>query len=206
MVGSTVTATPLSAKPSRERRHLVGRQQRQLGHVADRDPSAALVLVGQFAHQVDVHGIGRGADVEMNVDVDVELARELEDAPDLAGLVLVVARRAADHLGAALEPLDQQLVGARIAGQAFLRKHADLDVDRPLVVGDQRLHAFEAAHADAGIDLDLRAHAGGAVLDALLERALGARAHVLDRHARLERRDALDRAQACAAPAARSGR
>ena len=30
---------------------------------------------------------------------------------DLAGLVLVVARRAADHLGAALEPLDQEFVG-----------------------------------------------------------------------------------------------
>ena len=134
----------------------------------------------------------------MHVDVDVEFAGELEDAMDLAGLVRVVARRAADHLGAAPEALDHQLVGPRIVGQAFLRKHADLDVDRPFVVGDQRLHAFEAAHADAGIDLDLRAHAGGAVHDALLEGALGARAHVLDRHVFLERRDALDRAERAA--------
>ena len=29
--------------------------------------------------------LGRVADVEMDVDVDVELARELEDALDLAG-------------------------------------------------------------------------------------------------------------------------
>ena len=92
---------------------------------------------------------------------------------DLAGLVGVVARRGADHLGAALQALDQQLVGAGIVGQAFLRKDADLDVDRPSVVGDQRLHALEAAHADAGIDLDLRAHARRAVHDALLQRVLG---------------------------------
>jgi hypothetical protein len=32
---------------------------------------------------VDVHRVGRVADVEMDVDVDVELARELEDALDL---------------------------------------------------------------------------------------------------------------------------
>ena len=134
----------------------------------------------------------------MDVDVDIELARQLEDAVDLAGLVAVVARRAADHLGAALEALDQQLVGSGIVDQAFLRKHADLDIDRPLVVGDQRLHALEAAHADAGIDLDLRAHAGGAVLDAVLERVRGARAHILNRHALLQRRDALDRAELAA--------
>ena len=57
-----------------------------------------------------------------------------------------------------------------IADQPFLRKHADLDVDRPFVVGDQRLDALEPAHADAGIDLDLRAHARRAVQDASFER------------------------------------
>src|SRR5262249_15796933 len=38
------------------------------------------------------------------------------------------------------------------------------------------------------------AHAGGAMLDALLQRALGARTHVLDRHAFLEGLYAGDRA------------
>src|SRR5262249_53710856 len=137
----------------------------------------------------------RGPDIEMDVDVDVELARQLEDAMDLPGFVAVVARRAADHPGAAFEALDQQLVGAGIADQAFLRKYANFDIDRPIIVGDQRLDAFEAAHADAGIDLDLGAHAGRAMLDAVLERARGARAHILDRHALLERRDAFHRAQ-----------
>src|SRR5262245_3731594 len=131
----------------------------------------------------------------MHVDIDVELARQLEDAMDLAGLVGVVARRAADHLGAALEALDQELVGSRIADQSFLRKDADLDIDRPLVVGNQRLDAIEAAHADPGIDLDLRTHPSRAVLDALLDRTLGPRAHILDGHARLQRRHALHRAE-----------
>src|SRR5262249_44453744 len=104
----------------------------------------------------------------------------------------------ADHPGAALQAFDHQLIRTRIADQPFLRKHADLDVDRPFVVGDQRLHAVEPAHADAGIDLDLRAHARGAVLDALFERTCGARAHVLDRHVLLDRRDAFDRAELAA--------
>ena len=43
----------------------------------------------------------------MDVDVDVELARQLEDAPNLPGRVAVVARRAADQLGAALQSLHQ---------------------------------------------------------------------------------------------------
>ena len=139
-----------------------------------------------------------GPDVEMHVDIDVELARQLEDAMDLAGFVGVVARRAADHLGAALEPLDQELLGPRIADQSLLRKDADLDIDRPFVIGDQGLHALEAAHADAGIDLDLRSHAGRAMLDAFLEGARRPRTHVLDRHALLQGRDALDRAELAA--------
>ena len=143
--------------------------------MTDHDAAATFVFFRELAHEVDVHRVGRGPDVEMHVDIDIELARQLEDAMDLAGFVGVVARRAADHLGAALEPLDQELLGPRIADQSFLRKDADLDIDRPFVVGDQRLHALEAAHADAGIDLDLRAHAGCAMLDAFLERARGPR-------------------------------
>ena len=83
-------------------------------------------------------------------------------------MVGVVAGRGTDDLGAR-QTFDQQLVGARIVGQAFLRKHAQLDVDRPFVFVDQRLHAVEAAHADAGIDLDMRAHPRRAVLDAVLQ-------------------------------------
>ena len=43
----------------------------------------------------------------------------------------------------------------------------------------------------AGIDLDMRAHARRAVLDAVLQRLARARVHVLDRHGVLDRRHAL---------------
>ena len=91
--------------------------------------------------QIDVHGVRRwrqrrdGCRCRRRTRAP---ARRCVDLPDFVG---VVARRAADHLGAALEPLDQQFFGAGIAGQVLLRKHADLDVDRPFVVVDQRLHA-----------------------------------------------------------------
>src|SRR5262249_59603539 len=110
---------------------------------------------------------------EMDVDVDVELASELENAPDLTCLIGIVARSATDHGGAAFQAFDQQLIGSRIIGEPFLRKDANLDVDCPLVIGNQRLHPFEAAHANGGIDFDLRAHAGGTVLDAIVPGALG---------------------------------
>src|SRR5919108_1751909 len=151
--------------------------------MADHDPSAALELIRELAHQVDVHGVGGRANVEMDIDIDVELASELEDAPDLTWLIAIVARSAPDHGGAAFQSFDQQLIGSGIIGEPFLRKDTDLDVDCPLVIGNQRLHAFEAAHANGGIDFDLRAHAGSAVLDAVLQGALGARVYVLDRHA-----------------------
>jgi hypothetical protein len=158
--------------------------------MADDDAPAAPVFLGELAHLVDVHTLGRGADVEVQIDVDIELARELEDAPDLRRAVAVVARRAADDARTAAQRLDQQLVGAGIVRQAFLWKDADLDVDRSVVLGDERCDRFVAAHADARVHLHLGAHARRAMQDALLERARRARAHVFDRHAFLERRHA----------------
>ena len=107
--------------------------------MADHHAAAAPILVGQLAHQVDVHRVRRIADVEVDIEVDVELAREREDAPDLSRLVGVVARRAAEHLCAAPQAFDQQFIRAGKADQPFLREHADLDLDRPFVVCDQRL-------------------------------------------------------------------
>src|SRR5262249_41709874 len=153
---------------------------------ADHDPSSALESLRELTHQVDVHGIGGRSNVEMDVDVDVELASELENAPDLTWLIGIVARSAPDHGGAAFQAVYHQLIGSGIIGEPFLRKDADLDVDCPLVIGNQRLHPLEAAHANGGIDFDLRTHAGGTMLDAILQGALSARVHVLDRHARLQ--------------------
>ena len=110
-----------------------------------------------------------------------------------AGMVGVVVRRRADRLRATLEAFDHQFVGARIVGEALLRHHAELDVDRPLVFVDQRLHALEPAHADQRIDLDMRAHARRAVLDAALQRLARAPRDVLDRHGVLHVGHALHR-------------
>ena len=166
--------------------------------MADHDAAAAPIPVGQLTHQVDVHRVGRIADVEVDIEIDVEFAREREDAPDLPRLVSVVTRRAAEHPCAAPQAFDQQFIRAGKADQPFLREHADLDLDRPLVVCDQRLDGFEAAHADGRINLDLRAHPRRAMQDALLEGRGGPRTHILDRHERLQRRYALHRAQGAA--------
>ena len=121
----------------------------------------------------------------MHVDVDVVVARQFEDAVDLARRIAVDIGRAADHAAAALEPLDQKFVGAGIVEQAFLRKHAKLQVDRPGIFLDQRQHAFEPAQADARIDLDMGAHVRGALQDRLLQRAHGAGVHVFRRESGL---------------------
>ena len=58
--------------------------------------AAALVFVGKLPHEMDIHRIGRVADVEMHIDVGVELARQLKNASgsDLAHLY----RSAGRHL------------------------------------------------------------------------------------------------------------
>ena len=117
----------------------------------------------------------------MHVDVDVVVARQFKDAVDLARRIRVDIRRAADHPAAALKPLDQEFVGAGIVEQAFLREHAELQVDRPGVFLDERQHAFEPAQADARIDLDMGAHMGGALQDRLLQRAHRAGVNVFRR-------------------------
>src|SRR5260370_19919994 len=126
------------------------------------DSYATRELLRKLPHQVDVHGIGGRANVEMDVDVDVELASELENAPDLTCLIGIVARSAPDHGGAAFQAFYQQLIGSGIIGEPFLRKDADLDVDCPLVIGNQRLHSFEAAHANGGSCFRLPSPAGWA--------------------------------------------
>src|SRR6516164_7998023 len=107
--------------------------------MADRDPAAAAVLLGQFADEMNVHFLGRVAHIEVDIDVDVKFASELKYPPDLTGMVGVVSRRAADNSGPAFQRFDKQLLGAGIIGQAVLRKNADFDVDGPPVIGNQRL-------------------------------------------------------------------
>ena len=116
----------------------------------------------------------------MHVDIRVELAGQLEHPMDLAGVIGIVVRRRADHLRAALQSLHQQRIRAGIVGQPLLREHAHLEIDRPGVIATQSLDRFEAAHLNAAIQLQMRAHPRGAVFDALLQRAAGAFVDILD--------------------------
>ena len=77
-----------------------------------------------------------------------------------------------------LAGLDQQLLGAGIVGQAFLREHADLEVERPGVIALERAYGVKAVEPDARIDLDMGAHARRALDDGFLQRALRARMDV----------------------------
>jgi len=78
--------------------------------VPDHHPPAAAILLCQLADVVDEHSLGRVADIEVQVDVDIVFAGKFEYPADLAGGIGVVSWRAADHLGPAFERLDQELV------------------------------------------------------------------------------------------------
>ena len=129
----------------------------------------------------------------MEVDVEIEAASDLEDARDLSVRIAVGIGAAADQVGAGLAGRDQQLLGAGIVEQALLRKHADLQVDRPGVVPLQALNGCEAFQSDARIDLDMRAHARGALHDRLLQRAPAARVDIVLREGALGGGDLRDR-------------
>ena len=167
-------------------------ERREFGGVADRDAAAESVLFGEVTNQRGVEIVRRVAEVEMHVDIDVVFARQLEHAADLAGAIGVIAGRSADDLCAAPQAIDHQLLGAGIVGQAFLRKYAQLDVDRPFIFVNQRLHAFKTAHADAGIDLHMGPHARRAMRDAVLQRLACAGVNVLYRECLLGGGDTLD--------------
>src|SRR6266436_6769372 len=141
---------------------------------------------GEVPNEVNVHGVGGVAHIEMHVDVDVELTGKRKNALDLTGMVRVVARGAAKNLGAPLQTFHEQLFRPRIVGQSFLGEHTDLDLDRPFVVVDERRYGLEPAHSDAGIKLDLRSHASRPMHNALLKGLRRPTANVFDGHALFE--------------------
>ncbi len=129
----------------------------------------------------------------MQVDVDVEPARELEHAGDLPDRVGVGVRRAADRGRAGFECLDEQGVGLGRLGEALLGEHAHVDIDRPGVVGRGGEHAVESAAPDRRVELDVGADSGRAVDHASAQRGAGALAHVVDGELRLGDRGPGDR-------------
>ncbi len=150
----------------------IRRQQRHLRDMADRDAPAPAIFLGLATDIVDLHAVGGFGQIEMHVDLGVELARNREDAVDLCLRIGVEIRRSTNGPRAAAQAFDQEFLGAGIVGEAFLRKYAELDIDRPGIVTRDLADGLEAGHADAGIKLDMGAHAHRAMRDAALQRLL----------------------------------
>src|SRR5215813_11103596 len=125
-------------------------------------------------HLVETHPGGIEIEVKVKVNVEVEARGNREDLRDMAVRVGVGIGTAANQIGAVLAGCDQQLFSAGIIDQAFLRKDADLEVDRPGVVLLKTLDGVEARHGNARVDLDMRTHARRALDDRLLEGSAGA--------------------------------
>ena len=157
----------------------------------ERHPALPADRLGEVAHLWIVEAAGLVAAVEVEVDVDVVLLRQLEHPAHLSGTIRVVADATPDHRRAAIKAGHEVLVRARHAGPALLQEHAGLDVDRPRVILLQLLDRLEAEQADVRVDLDLGAHVGHAMQQALLERAARAVVDVFRGERVLDRRGAL---------------
>ena len=174
--------------------------------MADRDAALVVAPLGLPADLVEMPPGRIEIEVEMQVDIDVELLRQIEDLFEMRVRIGVHVGTAADRFAAVAQRRDQQFLGAGIVGQAFLRKHADREIDRPGIVALQRLDRLEAAQADARIDLDMGAHPRGAVHDGALDHLGAARVDVLDREIALHGRDRGDGLRRRCHGRARSGR
>src|SRR3954468_10985919 len=104
----------------------------------------------------------------MKVDVEIETARDREDARSLGRRIGVGVGAAADDVGPLLAGRDQQLLGAGIVGQAFLREYADLKVERPGVIALEGAYGVKAVEPHARVGLDMGAHARRALDDGFL--------------------------------------
>ena len=178
----------------------VHRHRRELGHVADGDPPLVPEPFGEPADVVDVQLVVVGAEVEVHVDVHVELARHLEHPVNLPLRVGVRVGGGTDHPAPPLQTLHHELVGAGVVEQPFLREHADLEIDGPPVLVDERQDPLQAPQSDDRVHLEVGTHVGGAVAQALLEGPDRTFAAVLGGELLLDLRDLLDRFFEIAAP------
>jgi hypothetical protein len=115
----------------------------------------------------------------VKVDVAIEFLRDREDARDVTVRVAVGIRAPAYKVGALPARFDQEFFRAGVVEQSLLRKHANLEINRPRVVALQSPDRMEAPKPHARVDLHMRAHAHGALQDRLFQRAASALVNVL---------------------------
>src|SRR3954452_7949582 len=121
--------------------------------MADRDAALVIAPLGLTADLFEMPPGRIEIEVEMQIDIDAELLRKVENLFEMRVRVGVHVGTAADRFAAVAQRRDQQFLGTGIVGQALLWKHADREIERPGIITLQRLDRLEAAQADARIDL-----------------------------------------------------
>ena len=97
--------------------------------------------------------------VDVHVDVAVEALSQVEAQPHvlaLRSLIRLPVRHAAHHVRAHLERRLHQLVGARVAKQALLRKRDRLHVGDVRAVSRRRENALQWHELADRVDVDMR--------------------------------------------------
>src|SRR3954470_23722811 len=102
--------------------------------MADRNPPPIAEGFRLSANLAEIHAGGVKIEIEMKIDVEIEATRDIKDTRDLTMRVAVGVGASADQVRAGIARRDEQFLGAWIVEQPFLRKHADLQIDRPGVV------------------------------------------------------------------------
>ena len=121
--------------------------------------------------------------VDMHVDVAVEPLCKVEAQAHvlaLRGLISLPVRHSAHHMRAQLERRLHQLVGARVAQQALLRKRDRLHVGDVRAVRCRREHALQRHELADRVDVDMRPKPRRALLHRLFDHRPRALPHVLD--------------------------
>ena len=73
----------------------------------DRDPAAPAIFLGLATDIFDLHAFGGFGEIEVHVDLGIEVARDGEDAIDLAARIGVEIRHRADRPRTAAQALNQ---------------------------------------------------------------------------------------------------
>ena len=117
---------------------------------------------------MNVHAVNGRADIQVDIHIHVVVPRQFKNAPDLASMVRIITRRAANDCGAVLQGRDNVCVGLRRVGPALLGKDTNFDIDGPTVVHRQLFQCLEPAQAHVGVQLYMGPHMAGSVDKALL--------------------------------------
>ena len=117
-----------------DRGEAIGREQRHLRGVSDRNPAAPTIFLRLAADIFDLHPLRGLGKIEMHIDFSIEVACDRKDPVDLAARVGVEIGNGADRPRAPAQALDQQFLGAGIVGEPFLREDAHFYIHRPGMV------------------------------------------------------------------------